>query len=95
MRVQFLLIGEGNIERGLVEHLASLCIAAGASEASGAVPPFERLKSFKQSIGSRSRQLLEELPLGGPLEQLAAWRHLRDDTAAAIAALRITQEAQP
>jgi len=218
MRVQFLLIGEGTTERGLLEHLASLCIEAGATEASGAVPPFERLdvpvghdlmlrlraarrliptanlyfvhrdadaldpepryaeiaqavatsavdltyvaivpiqepeawlltdeaairrvagrpngrtqldvpalnrieqtghpkerleaalllaaqplvgkrlKSFRQEIGRRRQQLLEALPLGGPLEQLAAWRRLRDDTTAAIAALRATQAAAP
>lgn len=218
MRVQFLLIGEGSTERGLVDHLTNLCIEVGATEASGLVPPFERLEvpvghslvlrlraahqlnpsanlyflhrdadaddatprhdeimraveasginptyvavvpiheteawlltneaairrvagrpngreplnlpplqrieqtsrpkerleagllaaaqplagkrltSFKRDIGQRRQQLLEELRLGGALEQLAAWRRLRDDTAAAIAALRAAQEARP
>lgn len=217
MRVQFLLIGEGTTEHGLVEHLASLCVASGATEASGSVPPFERLevsvghnlllrlraahqlnpaanlyfvhrdadaddatprhdeimraveesgvspacvavvpiheteawlltdeaairrvagrpngreplnlpplnqieqtsrpkerleaallaaaqplagkrlKSFRQSMGQRRQQLLAELPLGGALEQLVAWRRLRDHTAAAIAGLPVAQEAQ-
>ncbi|MBX0329991.1 DUF4276 family protein [Oscillochloris sp. ZM17-4] len=217
MRVQFLLIGEGTTEHGLVEHLANLCIQVGATEASGSVPPFarlevpvghnmvlrlraahrlnplanlyfvhrdadnddpeprhseimravaasainlahvavvpiheteawlltdeaairrvagrpngreplnlpplnrieqtsrpkerleaalltaaqplagKRLRSFRQSMGQRRQQLIEELPLGGSLEQLAAWRRLRDDTAAAIAALRAAQEVQ-
>jgi hypothetical protein len=43
MHVQFLLIGEGSTESALIEHLANLCVAVGATEASGAAPPFERL----------------------------------------------------
>ncbi|HEU4322334.1 MAG TPA: hypothetical protein VFS21_04210 [Roseiflexaceae bacterium] len=217
MRVQFLLLGEGTTERGFIEHLTNLCIAAGASEASGSIPEFERssvrvghelvlklhaarqldpqanlffvhrdadhddpepryreivravqtsttavawvaivpiheteawlltdeeairrvagkprsrtplnlpplsrieqtkrpkerleaallaaaqplsgkhLERFKRAFGRQRQQLLEELPLGGALEQLAAWRRLRDDTAAAIAALRAAEETQ-
>jgi hypothetical protein len=45
MRVQFLLIGEGSTEGGLLEHLTNLCIAAGASEASGSVPAFARIRA--------------------------------------------------
>ncbi|WP_129627014.1 DUF4276 family protein [Candidatus Oscillochloris fontis] len=216
MRVQFLLIGEGSTEHGLIDHLTSLCIASGASEASGSVPPFERLQvgvghdlvlrlraahqlnpsanlyflhrdadasdatprydemtravrasginptyvavvpiheteawlltneaairrvagrpnghdplnlpplqrieqtshpkerleaallaaaqplagkrltSFRRNIDRRRQQLLEELPLGGALEQLEAWRRLRDDTVAAITTLRTAQKA--
>lgn len=217
MRVRFLLIGEGTTERGLLEHLTTLCIAVGATEASGAVPPFERLRSpvghdltlrlraaqqldpaanlyfvhrdadapdpapryaeiaqaraasavpqpavaivpiyeteawllldeaairrvagqpngreplnlpplgrieqtpspkerleaallaaaqplagrrlerFKGDFVRQRQQLLEELPIDGPLRELAAWCRLRDDTAAAIAALRDDQEGQ-
>ncbi len=217
MQVQFLLIGEGTTETGLLEHLTNLCIAAGATEASGTVPAFERYAvpvghdlgarlraarhllpeanlyfvhrdadqddpapryaeivqavathaltprwvalvpiheteawlltdeatirrvagrpnghaplnlpplnrieqtrrpkerleaallaaaqplsgkrqvQFKQDFGHQRRQLLEALPVGSPLDQLAAWCRLRDDTAAAIAALSADQEAQ-
>ena len=217
MRVQFLLIAEGSTETGLLDHLTSLCIAAGATEASGLVPPFARLATpighdvalclraahqllpeanlffvhrdadqddpalryaeiaqavaasaitprsvalvpiheteawlltdeaairrvagrpngraplnlpplnrieqtrrpkerleaallaaaqplsgkrqaqFTQAFGHQRRQLLEALPVGRPLDQLSAWCRLRDDTAAAIAALSAAQEAQ-
>lgn len=216
MRVQFLLMGEGPTEAALLEHLANICIAAGASEASGTVPAFERLRvpighdlalrlraahqlhpsanlyfvhrdadqddpapryseivaavaasiinlayvaivpiheteawlltdeaairrvagrpngrnplnlpplhrieqtsrpkerleaallaaaqplsgkrleNFRRDFGRQCRQLLEELPLGGALEQLSGWCRLRDDTAAALARLRADQEA--
>ena len=54
----------------------------------------KRLARFRQDFGQQRQQLLAELPLGGDLEQLTAWRRLRDDTAAAIAALRAAQEVQ-
>ena len=214
MRVRFLLIGEGPTERGLLEHLTNLCIEAGATEASGSVPPFDRLPTpvghnmtlrlraarqldpeanlyfvhrdadhddpapryaeitqaitasqtnlayvaivpiheteawllidepairrvagrpnghtqlnlpalnrieqtsrpkerleaallaaaqplagkrlanFRREFGQQRQQLLEELAIGGVLEQLSSWRRLRDDTAAAIIAMRAAQ----
>lgn len=215
MRVTFLLISEGTTEHGLVEHLTNLCIEAGATEASGSVPPFERLRepvghdlnlrlraarqlepaanlyfvhrdadqddpaaryaeiaqavttsetrskvvaivpiheteawlltdeaairrvagrpngnsqlhlpalnriertahpkehletallaaaqpisgkrleNFRRELGRRRRQLLEELAVGGMLDQLSAWRRLRDNTIAAIESLQANQE---
>jgi hypothetical protein len=52
----------------------------------------QRLARFRHDFGQRRRQLLEELPLDGPLEHLRAWCRLRDDTAKAITALRAIED---
>ena len=52
----------------------------------------KRLENFRREFGRRRQQLLEELPIGGALNQLSSWCRLRDDTAAAIIALRAAQE---
>lgn len=70
------------------ERLHAALIAA--SELSG-----RRLERFKREFGIQRQILLERLPLGGPLERLDGWCRLRDDTAAAITALRAAQEALP
>lgn len=42
-RVRFAFVGEGPSDRGLVRHLETLCVRAGADEALGEAPPLERL----------------------------------------------------
>lgn len=51
-----------------------------------------RLERFRRDFSQQRQQLLDELGVDGPLEQLSAWRRLRDDTAAAIATLRAAQQ---
>lgn len=46
MLVQFLFIGEGTSDEGLIPHLESLCVEAGADEAMGVAPDFRRLSKF-------------------------------------------------
>ena len=43
-----------------------------------------RRKKFKAGIPGFRRQLIENLPIGGPLEQLPAWVRFRDDVAAVV-----------
>jgi hypothetical protein len=43
MKIHFLFIGEGSSDRGLVPHLESLCVRAGAEEATGVAPDLGRL----------------------------------------------------
>ena len=43
-----------------------------------------RRKMFVSDFGAFRKQLAENLPVGGHLEQLAAWVRLRDDVAAAV-----------
>ena len=43
MRIQFVLVCEGSSDRGLVQHLETLCVRAGASEAIGDAPDLGRL----------------------------------------------------
>ena len=43
-----------------------------------------RRKQFDASWGAYRNRLLENLPVGGPLEQLPSWLHFRDDTIAAL-----------
>ena len=45
-----------------------------------------RQKKFKAGILGLRRQLIENLPIGGPLERLPAWVRFRDDAAAAVKA---------
>lgn len=47
-----------------------------------------REKDFKGRFGEHRRQLIENLPVGGPLERLDSWVQFRDDTIAALRALR-------
>ena len=44
-----------------------------------------RLRKFKRSFPKHRRILLQQLPVGGPLEQVAGWRRLRDAVAAFLA----------
>lgn len=50
-----------------------------------------RIKDFKSEnkFGSHRRQLIENLPVGGPLERLPSWVRFRDDTIAALQVLRV------
>lgn len=56
---------------------------ATASELAG-----RRLERFKREFPQQRRLLLQQLPIGGPLENLSSWRKLRTDVGRAIAALR-------
>ncbi len=43
-----------------------------------------RRKQFNATWGAYRNRLLENLPIGGPLEQLPSWTRFRDDTVAAL-----------
>ena len=43
-----------------------------------------RQKAFREKFGEHRRQLIENLPVGGPLECLDSWVQFRDDTIAAL-----------
>ena len=43
-----------------------------------------RRTGLRQDLPTLRRNLLETLPIGGPLEQLESWRRFRDDTIAAL-----------
>lgn len=43
MRIKFVLVCEGSSDRGLVPHLETLCVRAGATEAVGEAPDLARL----------------------------------------------------
>ena len=53
-----------------------------ASETTG-----RRRERIRRSFSTLRRSLLENLPVGGRLEQLESWRRFRDDTVAAVRAL--------
>ena len=55
----------------------ALLLAAGAIRG-------RRRKRFAADFGGLRRQLLETLPVGGPLEQVAAWVRFRKDVADAV-----------
>ena len=46
-----------------------------------------RRREFLVSIPAMHRRLLQNLPVGGPLEQLESWSKFRDDTVAALQSL--------
>ena len=48
-----------------------------------------RRKQFDASWGAYRNRLLENLPVGGPLEQLESWTRFRDDTVAALNQVRL------
>ncbi len=50
----------------------------------GAPKGNRRRKNFHNDFGNFRRQLLENLPIGGPLEQLSSWARFRDDARAAL-----------
>lgn len=59
MFVHFLFIGEGTSDGGLIPHLESLCIEAGATEAMGVAPDFRRLsKPIGNSVEAKLRAAL-------------------------------------
>jgi len=47
-----------------------------------------RKKDFEQNFTQHRRQLIENLPVEGPLEHLRSWARFRDDTKEALRALR-------
>ena len=52
-------------------------------------PSGRRRQNFKSKFGSHRRQLIENLPVGGPLEWLPSWVRFRDDTIAALQVLGV------
>ncbi|MDE2961335.1 MAG: hypothetical protein OXU28_14990 [Chloroflexota bacterium] len=42
------------------------------------------MKRFNANWENYRNQLLENLPIGGPLERLESWTRFRDDTIAAL-----------
>lgn len=63
MLVHFLFIGEGTSDDGLIPHLESLCIEAGAEEATGVAPDFRRLQgAVGRSVGEKLRAALRLEP---------------------------------
>ena len=46
-------------------------------------------KKFREKFGEHRRQLIESLPVGGPLKHLDSWVRFRDDTKAALQALEM------
>jgi hypothetical protein len=62
MRVYFVLIAEGSSDRGMVRHLETLCIDAGADEASGIAPDFSRLHGVGHSLRDKLRVAVELEP---------------------------------
>ena len=74
----------GNIERmsNPKKRLKEMLLQAGP-------PSGRRRKNFKNKFGSHRRQLIEKLPVGGPLEQLPSWVQFRNDTIAALQALGV------
>ena len=50
----------------------------------GAPQGVRRRKRFKAEFSNFRKQLAENLPAGGPLEQISAWMRFRDDVAAAM-----------
>lgn len=63
------------------ESLENALLVAGAPRG------VRRIKNFRNDFGNFRRQLLENLPVGGPLEQVPSWVRFRDDTVAALQAL--------
>lgn len=53
----------------------------------GSPKGIRRKKNFKNNFGEHRRQLIENLPVGGPLDSLDSWVRFRDDTIAALQAL--------
>jgi hypothetical protein len=47
-----------------------------------------RLRRFERDIPTLRRQLLNDLPVGGPLEQVPSWVRFRDDLIAALIDIR-------
>lgn len=59
--VRFVLVGEGNLEGALVDHLERLLIWVGASEVSGVWPDLSRVRGVGADVASKIRaaQILE------------------------------------
>ena len=75
----------GEIERmsNPKERLKEILLQAGS-------PSGRRRKNFKSKFGGHRRQLIENLPVGGPLEKLPSWVRFRNDTIAALQAWEYT-----
>lgn len=59
MVVHFVFIGEGSSDDGLIPHLESLCVEAGATEVTGVAPDFRRLpEAIGHSVEARLRAAL-------------------------------------
>ena len=59
MFVHFVFIGEGSSDDGIISHLESLCIDAGATEVTGVAPDFRRLRdSVGHTVEAKLRAAL-------------------------------------
>lgn len=63
MKIEFAYICEGTSDEALLSHLEHLCVEAGFDEASGVIPPFDRLpKSIGKTIDARVLALKSLFP---------------------------------
>lgn len=85
MVVHFVFIGEGSSDEGMIPHLESLCIEAGASEVTGVAPDFRRLPG---SIGHGVEAKLKAALL---LEPEANLVFVHRDADARVGAARYTE----
>jgi hypothetical protein len=59
MFIHFVFVGEGPSDDGMISHLESLCIDAGATEVTGVAPDFRRLpKAIGRSVEAKLRAAL-------------------------------------
>jgi hypothetical protein len=59
MLVHFVFIGEGTSDDAMISHLESLCVEAGADEATGVAPDFRRLsRAIGHSVEAKLRAAL-------------------------------------
>ncbi len=66
------------------ERMADPKSALRSAIIAGAEVQGRRRRALMKRLPSMRDQLLETLPVGGPLEQLQSWTRFRDDTAAAL-----------
>jgi hypothetical protein len=67
MRVYFVLVAEGSSDRGIVRHIETLCIDAGAEEVSGIAPDFSRLPGIGNSLRDKLHAAVELEPSANPI----------------------------
>jgi hypothetical protein len=62
MNIRFVLISEGTSDDGLIPHLESLCMEAGADEVSGFAPDLSMLKKVGHSLADKIPTILKLEP---------------------------------
>jgi len=59
LKISFVLVCEGSFDRGLLSHLETLCVRAGADEAAGTAPDLSVLPTkVEQTVASKVRAAL-------------------------------------